>query len=62
MPKYRVGIRECHIQWRRVAASTAEEALRLYVEGIDEGEEIEDLEYSHTMERYLITVKEDETS
>jgi O-phosphoseryl-tRNA(Cys) synthetase len=49
MPTFRIAVREVHISTREIEAETAEEALRLYKEGEDEGDEIS-CEYSHTLE------------
>jgi hypothetical protein len=56
MPFFTVLVREVHVSHRQIEAKTAEEALRLYVEGVDDGDEIY-LEYSHTLDPETFTVE-----
>lgn len=52
MPRFRVGVPEVHYSYRTVTADSVEEAL----DEAMQAEEIEELEYSHTLEdgEYLI--------
>jgi len=51
-----VGVREVHVSHRRVFADSAKEARDLYVNGIDEGDEVF-CEYSHTLDPEFFTVE-----
>ncbi len=49
MPKFHVHIREVHVSTREIEAESAEEALRIIVDGEEDGEEVM-CEYSHTLD------------
>ena len=55
--KFYVGIREIHVSTREVYAETAEEAMAIIVNGVEDGEEIM-CEYSDTMDPDTWTVEE----
>mgnify|MGYP001546803263 CR=1 FL=1 len=55
--KFYVGIREVHVSTRMVEAETAEEAMALIVDGVEDGEEVM-CEYSDTMNPDTWTVEE----
>ena len=48
MTQYIVGVREVHVQYIKVEASSVREALEIVSDGC-EGDEALHLEYSHTM-------------
>ena len=51
-----VGIREVHVSTRKIKAPNGPEALRRYVDGEDEGDEVM-CEYSHTLDPETFTVE-----
>ena len=55
--KFYVGIREVHVSTRMVEADTAEEAMALIVDGVEDGDEVI-CEYSHTLDPETWTVEE----
>lgn len=54
--KYLVGIREVHVSWRKISASSKEEAIKLVGDDVD-NEEVY-MEYSHTLDEEYWTVEE----